>query len=158
MPEPFDDEGGPQEIEVQFPPAPPALYLRWVAFLRTLEAVMHDHPPLAELARHESGVSFTEGEAASFVAGSVIPSIRRQAFQAITSQRATVAPMLATSRDVLAGWLDWTERQGAWLGLFGDDGAQRLRALGLTAMDGDLQDLVRRLTAVMAAAVTGPSD
>jgi len=147
-----DGPPGEEDIEVRLPTAEPALYLRWVAFLRTLEAIMHDHPPLAELARQESGASFTDGQVASFVAESVIPSLRRQAFQAITSERTTVAPTLTASRVLLHGWLDQTVRQGAWLGLFGRQGPQRLTALGLKVPDADMRDLLQRIIAVLGDA------
>jgi hypothetical protein len=139
-------------VEVRLPAAAPSLYLRWLSFMRSLEAVMHERRPVAELAEQESGASFIEGSGATFVSEIVIPSVRRQASEAIAAGAPLVQPVLSTSRSQLLAWHEWRMREAQWLGLLGGDLPQRVAALGLEPPDDEMHDLMNRASAAIAKA------
>jgi hypothetical protein len=145
------------DVEVRLPPAIPALYLRWVAFLRTVESAAQERPPGEQLPTRASVDPFALDEMTAFVTGAMIPSVRRQAFGALTTDRETVAPLITAPRALLSAWLDRVEGQARWLGLIGE-GPERLTALGLKALGTEMQVLFDGVLAAVADAVGGARD
>jgi hypothetical protein len=115
---------------------------------------MQDQPSSDEVARRASEDPHALDEMTAFVTGALLPSVRRQAFGALTTDGATVAPSITAPRAMLTAWLDRTLRHARWLGLIGG-GPERLTALGLKAPGAEMEDLFDRVLAAVWAAAGG---
>lgn len=113
-----------ETIEVRLPEAPPAQYLRWMAFWREVEQKMGESPALESMASLQSA-PFIHEETASYLSRSVVKAIVDQANAALKENRPLVGPVLAIEPHRMVDGVKVVAARTRWMT---DD---RCRAMGI---------------------------
>jgi len=100
-------------VKITLPPGSQEHYLAWMRYWREVEAVMLDHPRLAELAGREAGAAFIREPLADYMSHDLIPQIVAAAEQAAPG--AVVSPTVEVEADKVPEILAYAAQRMRWL-------------------------------------------
>lgn len=134
-------------LKITLPLASPERYLEWMRYWREVEAVMLDHPRLAELAGRESGAAFIREPLADYISHELIPQIVDAAEQALPGP--AVSPELEVDADRAQDVVTYIARRTRWLE---EPGVQK--ALGVQPLAPRIVDLRMRVLVTVRDQIT----
>jgi hypothetical protein len=141
-------------LTVRLPSAPPAHYIRWMTWWRTVETAMLRDPRLEEFAS-EMSAPFLASAVALFLSD-VAHSLLEQAAEAETAGAPTVEPELSGPGQFMEEAVEYLEARGAWLdGVL--EGEPPAGLVAIAPLDADLRSLRRDVVGCLRTAVGAPA-